>query len=95
MLRGGQVAAATVGQLQERRDQLAFQRNGLEQRRARCADDALTNPAARVQLQQLIEQIAAGTLPVQVGRTFQIDEIVEAHRCMEENKAGGKIVVLT
>jgi hypothetical protein len=26
---------------------------------------------------------------------FHIDEIVEAHRCMEENKAGGKIVVLT
>jgi NADPH:quinone reductase-like Zn-dependent oxidoreductase len=49
----------------------------------------------RTPLQKLIEQITAGTLPVQVGRTFQIDEIVEAHRCMEENKAGGKIVVLT
>jgi len=24
-----------------------------------------------------------------------LDEIVEAHRCMEENRAGGKIVVLT
>jgi len=34
-------------------------------------------------------------LPVQIGRTFHIDEIVEAHRCMEENKAAGKIVVLT
>jgi NADPH:quinone reductase-like Zn-dependent oxidoreductase len=32
---------------------------------------------------------------VQVGKTFQLDEIVEAHRYMEENKAGGKIVVLT
>jgi Zinc-binding dehydrogenase len=30
-----------------------------------------------------------------IGRTFHLDEIVEAHRCMEENKAGGKIVVLT
>jgi hypothetical protein len=27
--------------------------------------------------------------------TFGLDEIVEAHRCMEENKACGKIVVLT
>jgi NADPH:quinone reductase-like Zn-dependent oxidoreductase len=44
---------------------------------------------------QLAEQIAAGTLRVQVGRVFRLDEIVEAHRCMEENKAGGKIVVLT
>jgi NADPH:quinone reductase-like Zn-dependent oxidoreductase len=34
-------------------------------------------------------------LQVQVGRVFRLDEIVEAHRCMDENKAGGKIVVLT
>jgi len=31
----------------------------------------------------------------QIGKIFLIDEIVEAHRCMEENRAGGKIVVLT
>jgi len=43
----------------------------------------------------LVEQVAAGTLRVQVGRVFKLDDIVEAHRCMEENKAGGKIVVLT
>ena len=49
----------------------------------------------RTPLQDLAEQIAAGTLRVQVGRTFHLDEIVEAHRCMEENKAGGKIVVMT
>jgi NADPH:quinone reductase-like Zn-dependent oxidoreductase len=46
-------------------------------------------------LEKLVEQIAAGTLHVQIGRTFSLDEIAEAHRCMEENKAGGKIVVLT
>jgi NADPH:quinone reductase-like Zn-dependent oxidoreductase len=46
-------------------------------------------------LEKLIEQIAAGTLHVQIGRTFHLDEIAEAHRCMEENQAGGKIVVLT
>jgi hypothetical protein len=34
-------------------------------------------------------------LLVQIGRVFKLDDIVEAHRCMEENKAGGKIVVLT
>jgi NADPH:quinone reductase-like Zn-dependent oxidoreductase len=49
----------------------------------------------RTPLEDLVEQIAAGTLHVQVGRTFHLDEIAEAHRCMEENKAGGKIVVLT
>jgi NADPH:quinone reductase-like Zn-dependent oxidoreductase len=49
----------------------------------------------RMPLEELVEQIAAGTLHVQVGRIFHLDQIVEAHRCMEENKAGGKIVVLT
>jgi NADPH:quinone reductase-like Zn-dependent oxidoreductase len=49
----------------------------------------------RTPFQELVEQIAAGSLRVQIGRVFQLDEIVEAHRCMGENKAGGKIVVLT
>jgi NADPH:quinone reductase-like Zn-dependent oxidoreductase len=49
----------------------------------------------RMPLEDLVEQIAAGTLHVQIGKVFHLDEIVEAHRCMEENKAGGKIVVLT
>jgi NADPH:quinone reductase-like Zn-dependent oxidoreductase len=30
-----------------------------------------------------------------VGKVFNLDQIVAAHRLMEENKAGGKIVVLT
>ena len=42
----------------------------------------------------LLQQIASGELPVHVGRVFHLDEIVEAHRVMEGNKAGGKIVVL-
>jgi D-arabinose 1-dehydrogenase-like Zn-dependent alcohol dehydrogenase len=33
-------------------------------------------------------------LRVQIGGLFKLD-IVEAHCCMEANKAGGKIVVLT
>ena len=49
----------------------------------------------RTPLEELIEQIAAGTLRVNVGKVFHLDEIGEAHRCMEENEAGGKIVVLT
>ena len=54
------------------------------------AEDFMLTP-----LEKLAEQVAAGRLHVQVGKTFRIDEIVEAHRCMEENKAGGKIVILT
>jgi NADPH:quinone reductase-like Zn-dependent oxidoreductase len=45
-------------------------------------------------LEELAREVAAGTLRVQVGKTFSLDNIVEAHRCTEENKAGGKIVVL-
>ena len=48
----------------------------------------------RTPLQELVDQIAAGTLHIQIGKTFSLDQIVEAHRVMEENKAGGKIVVL-
>jgi NADPH:quinone reductase-like Zn-dependent oxidoreductase len=46
-------------------------------------------------LQSLIDQVEAGTLPVRIGRVFAIDEIADAHRLMESNQAGGKIVVLT
>ncbi len=49
----------------------------------------------RMPLEELAQQIATGKLHVQVGKVFRLGEIVEAHRCMEENKAGGKIVVLT
>jgi hypothetical protein len=34
-------------------------------------------------------------IPTWTMASFAASEIVEAHRCMEENKAGGKIVVLT
>jgi NADPH:quinone reductase-like Zn-dependent oxidoreductase len=54
------------------------------------ADDFMLTP-----LDTLAQQIADGKLRIQIGRTFRLDEIVEAHRCMEENQAGGKIVVLT
>jgi NADPH:quinone reductase-like Zn-dependent oxidoreductase len=49
----------------------------------------------RTPLEQLAQQIVAGKLHVQIGKTFLLDQIVEAHRCMEENEASGKIVVLT
>lgn len=46
-------------------------------------------------LQDLVDAVAAGRLHVGLGRVFPFDEIVEAHRAMENNSAGGKIVVLT
>jgi hypothetical protein len=49
----------------------------------------------RTPLDELVGQVAQGWLRAQVGRVFKLDDIVEAHRCIEENRAGGKIVVLT
>jgi NADPH:quinone reductase-like Zn-dependent oxidoreductase len=49
----------------------------------------------RTPLNDLAKQIEAGELHIQIGKIFHLDEIVEAHRLMEENNAGGKIVVLT
>jgi NADPH:quinone reductase-like Zn-dependent oxidoreductase len=54
------------------------------------AEDFMLTP-----LDKLAEQIAQEALHVQPGRVFRLDEIVEAHRSMEHNEAGGKIVVLT
>jgi len=45
-------------------------------------------------LDALVQDVADGRLHVQVGQVFRLNGIVEAHRCMEENRAGGKIVVL-
>jgi len=49
----------------------------------------------RTPLDEMVEAITAGTMSVKIGKVFRIDDIVEAHRVMEENNAGGKIVVLT
>ena len=46
-------------------------------------------------LQTVVNEVATGRMTVTIGRVFRLDDIVEAHRCMEENAAGGKIVVLT
>ncbi|KAK4539350.1 hypothetical protein LTR36_011007 [Oleoguttula mirabilis] len=46
-------------------------------------------------LDQLLQQVLAGSLKVPVGKVFQLEQIVEAHECMESNEGLGKIVVLT
>ena len=54
-----------------------------------------TDDFIRTPLQELVDEIKNGNLKPQVGQVFSINDIVEAHRYMEENKAGGKIVVMT
>ena len=54
------------------------------------AEDFISTP-----LQQVVDAVEAGTFEPPLGTSFMIDEIVEAHRTMENNSAGGKIVVTT
>lgn len=51
--------------------------------------------AANLPLDEIVGQIEAGDLSVHVGRVFQLEQIVEAHECMEVNESNGKVVVLT
>jgi NADPH:quinone reductase len=44
-------------------------------------------------LQEFLDAVAAGTAVVPIGRVFQFDQIVEAHRLMEAGAATGKLVV--
>jgi NADPH:quinone reductase-like Zn-dependent oxidoreductase len=45
-------------------------------------------------LQTVVNEVEAGRMTVKIGRVFHLDDIVDAHCCMEDNAAGGKIVVL-
>ncbi len=44
-------------------------------------------------MQDIADQVVNGTLKIPI-KTFQLDQINETHRLMEENKAAGKMVVL-
>jgi NADPH2:quinone reductase len=45
-------------------------------------------------LQQIVDGVAAGRYRVNIDRVFHFNEIVKAHRYMEENRAKGKLVVV-
>jgi len=51
-------------------------------------------PLSDVPLQRIAEQAAAGRLKAKPSRVFRFESIREAHRVMEANEAGGKMVVV-
>jgi NADPH:quinone reductase-like Zn-dependent oxidoreductase len=51
-------------------------------------------PLSDVPLREIAADAAAGRLDVKPVRTFRFEEIQEAHRVMEANLAGGKMVVV-
>jgi NADPH:quinone reductase-like Zn-dependent oxidoreductase len=46
-------------------------------------------------LQAFVDAIEAGTAKLRTGPVFSINDIVEAHQTMEQDRAAGKIVVVT
>jgi NADPH:quinone reductase-like Zn-dependent oxidoreductase len=45
------------------------------------------------QLQAFVDTVASGGIKIAIDRVFAFDDIVEAHRYMEDNRATGKLVV--
>jgi NADPH:quinone reductase-like Zn-dependent oxidoreductase len=45
-------------------------------------------------LQRIVQEVEAGGYRPNVDRVFRLDDIVAAHRYMEDDRATGKVVVL-
>jgi NADPH:quinone reductase-like Zn-dependent oxidoreductase len=52
-------------------------------------------PLREIPFQTLIDRVAAGIYRAKPAKVFRFDEIQSAHRLMESNRAGGKLVVTT
>jgi NADPH:quinone reductase-like Zn-dependent oxidoreductase len=57
--------------------------------------NVITHEDFRPNYDQIVRGIADGSLRANVDRVFQLDEIADAHRYMDQNRAVGKVVVLT
>jgi len=51
-------------------------------------------PLSDVPLAEIARKVAAGRFPAKPARIFKFEDIREAHRVMEANEAGGKMVVV-
>jgi NADPH:quinone reductase-like Zn-dependent oxidoreductase len=45
------------------------------------------------QLQSYVDLVESGKLEVKTGPVFRFEELIDAHTLMDQNRAGGKIVV--
>jgi NADPH:quinone reductase-like Zn-dependent oxidoreductase len=45
------------------------------------------------QLQIYVDLVEAEKLEVKTGPVFKFEELIQAHKLMDENRAGGKIVI--
>ncbi|TVT51781.1 zinc-binding dehydrogenase, partial [Amycolatopsis rhizosphaerae] len=56
--------------------------------------DNLKGSAGRPVLQRIVHEVEAGVYRPNVDRVFGLDDIVAAHRHMENNQATGKVVLV-
>jgi NADPH:quinone reductase-like Zn-dependent oxidoreductase len=56
--------------------------------------DNLKGSAGAAVLQRIVQEVEAGGYRPNVDRVFRLDDIVAAHRYMEDDRATGKVVVL-
>jgi NADPH:quinone reductase len=50
-------------------------------------------PLTDIPMQRIVEKVASGAYKTKPARVFPFESIQDAHRLMESNEAGGKIVV--
>ena len=56
--------------------------------------DSIKGSAGAATLQRIVGEVEAGVYRPNVDRVFALDDIVAAHRYMEDNEATGKVVVV-
>lgn len=64
-------------------------------RRTTYSSETVDVTNTKQMLQTIVERAESGRYRLNIDRVFAFDEIVEAHRIMEESRAKGKLVVLT
>jgi NADPH2:quinone reductase len=50
-------------------------------------------PLSEIPFQSIVDRVAQGAYRAKPAKVFRFEQIQDAHRLMESNKAGGKIVV--
>ena len=58
------------------------------------SSETVTAEGNAAALQQIVDGVAAGRYHPRIDRLFRLEDLVEAHRYMEESQATGKLVVI-
>ena len=53
------------------------------------------NDVKATPFEEIVQLVMEGKMKIQVGKTWPLEEVAEAHQMMEDNRVGGKAVLLT